>query len=126
MGASGESKVWDLTEDSEHEGLGKIITELKAADKMWDVDVHQSIGSIPAFAPNIITGTTLGELLIWTYDRSLSAQKSIRVKAHEDRINNVKFHQTGSIFFTASYDRSWSIWDSSRMKLLSNQKGHLK
>ena len=28
------------------------------------------------------------------------------------------------MFFTASYDKSWSIWDSSRIKLLSNQKGH--
>ena len=64
--------------------------------------------------------------MIWTYDRSLSAQKSIKIKAHEDRINNVKFHQTGSVFFTASYDKSWSIWDSSRIKLLSNQKGHHK
>ena len=96
--------------------LGRQITELKCVDKIWDVDVHPSIGNIPAFAPNIIMGTTLGDLLIWTYNPTLAAQKSIKIKAHEDRINNVKFHQTGSVFFTASYDKSWSIWDSSRIK----------
>jgi hypothetical protein len=33
---------------------------LKAADKLYDVDIHPSIGNIPAFAPNIITGTANG------------------------------------------------------------------
>jgi len=33
---------------------------LKAVDKLFDVDIHPGIGNIPAFAPNIITGTASG------------------------------------------------------------------
>jgi hypothetical protein len=33
---------------------------LKAVDKLCDVDIHPNINNIPAFAPNIITGTAIG------------------------------------------------------------------
>ncbi len=121
VGGSGEGIVWGnpgaLT-DWNH------ATNLKGVDKVCDVCIHPSIGSIPTFAPNIITGTNTGDILIWTFDSTLPHQKNIKIKAHSDRVSSLHFHQTGSIFLSSSYDKSWSIWDSSRVKQISNQKGH--
>lgn len=53
-------------------------------------------------------------------------QKSILIQAHEDRINYSKFDSTGNYFFTASYDKSWSLWDTKKMQTVFTQKGHEK
>lgn len=97
---------------------------MKGETKVCDIDFHPNIGNIPKFAPNILTGNTLGEIQLWTFDEDLSEQKKINIKAHQDRINAVKFHEKGNIFLTASYDKTWSIYDSMKLKELSNQKGH--
>lgn len=93
---------------------------------MCDVDLHPRIGSIPAFAPNIITGCFNGEVFLWTFDPSKAEQKSITIKSHTDRVNSTRFHPGGTAFLTASYDQSWGIWDCMKLKQLSSQKGHLK
>ena len=75
------------------------VTDLKGVDKVCDVCIHPSIGAIPSFAPNIITGTNTGDILIWTFDSTLPCQKSIKIKAHSDCVSSLHFHQTGSIFY---------------------------
>lgn len=55
---------------------------MKAVDKLCDVAIHPNIGTIPSFAPNILTGTNTGELLIWTYSPNLACQKNIKQKIH--------------------------------------------
>jgi U4/U6 small nuclear ribonucleoprotein PRP4 len=125
VGASGEGKVWN-TRDEKLPDFAKEVTLLKGTQKLCDVDIHPGIGNIPSFAPNIIAGLTTGEITVWTFDPSLSSQKSITIKAHSDRVNAIRFHQSAAVFLTGSYDKSWSIWDSSRIKELSNQKGHSK
>lgn len=52
VGASGEGKVW-IIHDEMSVYFGKQVCELKGFHKL---DVHPNIGSIPAFAPNVLTG----------------------------------------------------------------------
>lgn len=59
MGASGEGKIWNVFDENTPE-FGKEVSGFKAVDKLCDVDIHPSIGKIPTFAPNIITGTAFG------------------------------------------------------------------
>jgi U4/U6 small nuclear ribonucleoprotein PRP4 len=92
------------------------VSGFKAVDKLCDVDIHPNIGKIPSFAPNFITGTVFGDILVWTFDPNLKQQKSIKIKGHSDRINRIRFHQSAPVFLTASYDKTWSIWDSNRIK----------
>lgn len=83
---------------------------------MCDVDLHPQIGRIPDFAPNIITGSFNGEVFLWTFDPSLKEQKSIKIKPHSERVNSTRYHSCGSIFLTASYDKTWGMWDVMKVK----------
>lgn len=125
VGSSGLGTVW-RTEDPSSLDFCKQVTVLKGVNKMCDVDLHPRIGQIPAFAPNIITGCFNGEVFLWTYDPAKEEQKSIKIKAHEDRVNVTRFYPSGSSFLTASYDKTWGIWDAMKLEQLSSQKGHLK
>lgn len=102
------------------------MTHLKGNVKLCDVSFHPRVDSIPGFAPNIITGTSEGEILVWTFDKKVNEQKCIPIKAHKDRVNATKYHPDGYTFFGASYDQSWSLWDATKLKELCSQKGHLK
>ena len=84
------------------------------------------MGEIPAFAPNIATGADDGKILIWTLDPTSPEQKSFTITGHSERVNRVEFHPDGNTFISASYDKSWGLWDAKRLKEISKQKGHLK
>ncbi len=36
------------------------------------------------------------------------------------------YDESGKYLFSSSYDKSWSMWDVSRLSKLYNQKGHQK
>jgi len=47
-------------------------------------------------------------------------------EAHSDRINSIKYIETGNNFLTSSYDKTWGLWDGKRLTNIFIQKGHEK
>jgi hypothetical protein len=70
VGSSGEGWIWN-TKDPTDKNFTEKITFLKSDVKLCDISFHPKIQSIPAFAPNICTSTSNGELLFWTFDPNL-------------------------------------------------------
>ena len=69
VGSSGEGVVWD-TKDPNSEKFCQTVTRLKGNVKICDACFHPRVGSIPNFAPNIITGSSEGEIFVWSLDPS--------------------------------------------------------
>lgn len=90
VGSSGEGRVWDTSNPNSPHFCAEI-TALKSPSKICGVDFNPRAGSIPGSAPNIVTGSTNGELLIWTLIKDLKEQKYVSKEYHKDRINSISF-----------------------------------
>jgi WD40 repeat protein len=66
IGSSGEGYIWN-SQDPNSADFCQKITSLAAPSKLCGVDFHPRVGSIPGNAPNILTGSTTGDLQIWTF-----------------------------------------------------------
>ena len=76
VGSSGQGYVWNTADPSSPDFCQKV-TSITAPSKLCGVDFHPRIGTIPGSGPNIITGSTTGDLQIWTYLPQQEVQKSV-------------------------------------------------
>jgi len=74
----------------------------------------------------MITGSTTGDLNIWTLIPDKPEQQSIKREGHTDRINDIKFIQNGNNFISAAYDKNWILWDTKKVVKIFAQRGHEK
>ena len=66
------------------------------------------------------TGCTDHKASLW----SASGQCLQQLAGHTDRLGKVAFHPCGNYFGTASFDRTWRLWDVESGETLLEQEGH--
>lgn len=86
------------------------------------------VGWSPADSTVFVSGGSEGSVHVWRigHEASLSPVESVK-DAHVARIAHVAVHPSGDYFATASFDRTWKLWDMQRPDTeLMEQEGHSK
>jgi len=75
--------------------------------------------SLPPGGPHYMTGCADGTARVW----SSSGQLLRTLTGHTDRLGRVAMHPDGNLAATASFDRTWRLWDLERGACLYEQEG---
>lgn len=81
--------------------------------------VHPSPSVSPS-APRFLTGCADGTARVFSSSGALLHT----LEGHTDRLGRVAIHPGGQAAATASYDRTWRLWDVERGACLCEQEGH--
>ena len=128
------SPTHDLLATAGWSGVGRIFgipdsqirTEMRGhKDKIFDIAFHPECGvSLPDDGPNVATCSGDTTVRLWSCNPEYEEQKSLVLRGHEDRVNNVAFHPQGALLASSSHDKTWRLWDIERKKELLLQEGH--
>jgi WD40 repeat protein len=107
-GGSGEASVWSVP------GC-ELRTSLKEGHltKIHDLRFHPEAGdglSAESYG-NIVTASSDCTLRLWTLDLERTAQDSVVLAGHEDRVNRLRFLHDGRFLLSTSHDNTWRFWD---------------
>ena len=70
---------------------------------------------------HLASGGGDGKLCFWSCGRQ---DAIVDLKAHDQRIAHIDFHPSGKYVGTASYDRTWKLWDVETHRNVLVQDGH--
>lgn len=91
------------------------------SERVTDVVFHpHSCKSLDVEAGNIATASADRTAVLW----SLSGKKLQSYEGHLDRLARIAFHPSGAYIGTASFDKTWRLWDVSTGIELLLQEGH--
>ncbi|CAM6099642.1 unnamed protein product [Calypogeia fissa] len=112
---SGNTKIWEIP-------AVKRTAVLKGhTERVTGVAFHpEACRSISPSAANIVTGAADRTAIAW----SLDGAKLRTFEGHLDRLARVAFHPSGAYLGTASFDKTWRLWDVSTGIELLLQEGH--
>lgn len=91
------------------------------SERVTDVAFHpQACKSLDATAGNLVTASADCTAILW----SLEGKKLQSYEGHLDRLARVAFHPSGAYIGTASFDKTWRLWDVNTGIELLLQEGH--
>ena len=118
-GGGGGDEKEDVNMEMEMDDLGR---NGKASDYIHSSTstsalVDEALGSTRA---TYLTGCADGTAALWAGNGT----RLHTLTGHTDRLARVAWHPHGSLVGTASYDRTWRLWDVERGTCLVEQEGH--
>ena len=115
---SGAVKVWDRQGDE----LKRSAAWLASAERVTGVALHPEAcaGGGGSDAARLMTASADGTATLW----SMSGQSRATLKGHLARLARCAWHPSGALVATASYDKTWRLWDVETGAELLLQEGH--
>lgn len=113
---TGVAKLWSMP-DVQHLATFKGYH----TERVTDVVIHPgACKSQDAGAGNVATASADRTAILW----SLEGKKLQSYEGHLDRLARIAFHPSGLYLGTASFDKTWRLWDVSTGIELLLQEGH--
>ncbi|CAM6051140.1 unnamed protein product [Sphagnum compactum] len=113
---TGVAKLWSVP-DVKQVGIFKG----QHMERVTDVAFHpESCRSLEPSAGNVATASADCKAMLW----SLDGKHLQSYEGHLDRLARLAFHPSGAYLGTASYDKTWRLWDVSTGIELLLQEGH--
>lgn len=109
---SGEIKKWSVPD-----------SELSFSFENGHKERVCSIDSSPSDSSLFVSGGMDSLIYLWSSNSSIPIG---RLDGHAHRVSRVRFHPSGRLLGSASYDTSWRLWDVERQQELMLQEGHSK
>jgi U4/U6 small nuclear ribonucleoprotein PRP4 len=102
---TGVAKLWSVP-DVKQVGIFKG----QHMERVTDVAFHpESCQSLEPSAGNLATASADCKAMLW----SLDGKHLQSYEGHLDRLARLAFHPSGAYLGTASYDKTWRLWDVS-------------
>ncbi|KAG6552911.1 hypothetical protein Mapa_005567 [Marchantia paleacea] len=112
---SGHTKLWEVP------AVKKTVVLKGHAERVTGVAFHpQSCKNLSSSAGNIATGSADCKAILW----SLEGTRLRSFEGHLERLARVAFHPAGVYLGTASFDKTWRLWDINTGTELLLQEGH--
>ncbi|SCU91169.1 LAMI_0E04984g1_1 [Lachancea mirantina] len=73
----------------------------------------------------LVTGAADRLVKVWDVDGENLKERAI-LRGHESRVARVRFHPSDRFVGSASFDKTWRLWDVERATELQLQEGHMK
>ncbi|KAL3700890.1 hypothetical protein R1sor_018912 [Riccia sorocarpa] len=112
---SGQTKLWEVPQ------IKRTVVLKGHTERVTGVAFHpQACKSLSNAAGNIVTGSADRKAILW----NLEGTRLRSFEGHLERLARVAFHPTGAYLGTASYDKTWRLWDINTGTELLLQEGH--
>ncbi|KAL2650742.1 hypothetical protein R1flu_018870 [Riccia fluitans] len=112
---SGHTKLWEVP------AVKKTVVLKGHTERVTGVAFHpQSCKSLSNAAGNIVTASADCKAILW----NLEGARLRSFEGHLERLARVAFHPAGAYLGTASFDKTWRLWDINTGTELLLQEGH--